>query len=507
MKSSNLAAGFICIAIGVFIASVLVLFSQSPYSGLDRPLEQPASSSHNAVTLTHKLYVPVAFGPINTLFGVELPGIKPSTGLLQIQNAGATWTRLAGIWWPDVEPQEGVRKWSKLSQYDLSLVNASESQLNVVLVVRGTPDWAQKSPPWSCGPITQTKLTAFGNFMYDLVQRYSAAPYNVRYYQIVNEPDISPRQLPYDSLLGCWGVEGAANFGGEYYADMLKVIYPRVKQADSRAQLLLGGLLLVCDPRITPVGKGTGCNVEAQRRDAYFLKGILANNGKNYFDGITYHSYEYYSPGSPVGVYSNTLWGTTSQTTGVSILRKLDYIKSVLNTYGVTGKYIMNTETALLCVGCSSGGADNGFETTKAFVVAQTYATAIVGNLKSTIWFRSIDGGTVFNMAMLNDNLTPRKAYTAFQASRYTLQNGTYERTLTASDVGGIPGVKGYSFLVNGQRVWTLWSTDAQPKLITLPQMPALAKNMLGVDMLVSPSRQLQLTAPDSLFAYVYWNP
>jgi hypothetical protein len=38
------------------------------------------------------------------------------------------------------------------------------------------------------------------------------------------------------------------NFGGEYYGNMLKIVYPAIKSADPQAQVLVGGLLLDCDP-------------------------------------------------------------------------------------------------------------------------------------------------------------------------------------------------------------------------------------------------------------------
>ena len=35
-------------------------------------------------------------------------------------------------------------------------------------------------------------------------------------------------------------------YGGGYYAEMLKIVYPQIKAADPEAQILIGGLLLFC---------------------------------------------------------------------------------------------------------------------------------------------------------------------------------------------------------------------------------------------------------------------
>ena len=71
---------------------------------------------------------------------------------------------------------------------------------------------------------------------------------------------------------------------------MLKVAYPQIKAADPQAQVLVGGLLLDCDPR-----PGAGCSLTAQNAiPPKFLEGILRNNGGPYFDGVSFHAYDFY---------------------------------------------------------------------------------------------------------------------------------------------------------------------------------------------------------------------
>jgi len=61
-----------------------------------------------------------------------------------------------------------------------------------------------------------------------LVVCYSVAPYNVKYWELWNEPDIAASSFPGNNIFGCWGDPGDAYFGGGYYTVMLKVIYPKI---------------------------------------------------------------------------------------------------------------------------------------------------------------------------------------------------------------------------------------------------------------------------------------
>ena len=54
----------------------------------------------------------------------------------------------------------------------------------------------------------------FGEFLAAAVNRYSGPPYNVRHFEIWNEPDIDPDLVPGDSLFGCWGDSDDDLYGG-----------------------------------------------------------------------------------------------------------------------------------------------------------------------------------------------------------------------------------------------------------------------------------------------------
>ena len=126
--------------------------------------------------------------------------------------------------------------------------------------------------------------------MHALVARYSVALYNIKYWELWNEPDIASSNFPGDNLFGCWGDPNDPYYGGGYYADMLREVYPQIKAADPQGQVLVGGLLLDCDPRL-----GAGCEkVKNNNQPSKFLEGILRKNGVPFFDGVSFHAYDYY---------------------------------------------------------------------------------------------------------------------------------------------------------------------------------------------------------------------
>jgi hypothetical protein len=463
---------------------------------------QPAIA---ADSLPYTLYLPLISNhfPLETVFGVEMDHITTSGGLDQVAAANTTWVRRNGVLWADVEPDEGTRDWNVLAGLEQELRDASANNLQVILIVRKTPGWAQKVPGYSCGPISGEELVAFGNFMYDLVSRYSPPPYNVKYWEMWNEPDVDPALASYiggDSIpFGCWGNSDPTDlyYGGGYYAEMLKAAYPRIKAADPQAQVLVGGLLLDCDPRGSPsICDTTGHD----NRPPKFLEGILLKNGGPYFDGVGFHAYENFD--NALGHYSLWTWNSAWNTTGSATIAKARFIEEVLDTYNISGKFIMNTETAIVCGGfddppgqppCDSEPT-SAFEQTKAYYVTQVYAAAIAESLRANIWysvlgwrnsgllrsdltwlqkaFASEFRPTAQNSGLLTSSGTPRPAYFAYQFARSELIDASFVGDIGSADIGGVTGVKGYKFNRGDRTIWLLWSLDGAEHSISFSVLP-----------------------------------
>ncbi len=426
---------------------------------------------------------------IETIFGIHLKEITPEQGLNQVDNAGALYLRRNMIW-RRVETTEGARHWDQVLGLENELITASDRGLRTILIVHGTPPWAQSLPGISCGPIKADKIEAFAQFMHDAVARYSGPPYNVKYWEIWNEPDASPALVNDNSDFGCWGDPSDPYYGGGYYADMLKAVYPQIKAADPDAQVIVGGLLMGCDPNIVPP-PASNCAM------SNFLEGILNNGGGPFFDGISFHAYDFGWPGLGAGLYANTHWNTAYNTTGPVALVKGQFLRDVLAQYGVTNKSLTNTETGIICDDCIN---DPNFELTKAYYVAQSYASAINEGLFANIWYSALGWR---NSGLLETNLNPRPAYHAYVAAANLIGNSTGLGPVTSADVTNASRVFGYKLQLVDREIWVIWSKDGGSFNISFnPGTPTAVFDVFGNA--ISPSHSMTIgIAP----RYIEWNP
>jgi hypothetical protein len=262
------------------------------------------------------------------------------------------------------------------------------------------------------------------------------------------------------------------NFGGDDYADMLAQVYPQMKAADPEAKLLVGGLLLECDPRVP-----SACSGSLGALPTRFLNGILshhgANDGKNYFDGVAFHAYDFYW--GSLGTFGNDNWDTAWNTTGPLALSKISFINGVFSNYGASGIFLMNTENALICDACKS---DPIFELTKAYYLSQAYAVGLTNGLHANIWF-NIFGWR--NSGLVDQGHLPRPAFNAFQVARNIIQDAQPLGPVTHSDITGGGNVAGYKFIRNQREIWILWSRDGGIHPVQLsPGAPDKIEDVFG---------------------------
>jgi hypothetical protein len=412
------------------------------------PVLQPVAESMSYLPIVSRNY------PLFNPFGVELDSITIGGGLNEMTAAGSGWIRRNALLWSSVEPTQGARNWSALSVLDYELSNAAKAGVKTILIIRSTPAWAQAVPGYSCGPIRNDSslagFAAFASFMRDVVTRYSAPPFNVQYYEMWNEPDVDPVFVSKDSMYGCWGNTSDDNYGGGYYGEMLKVVYPQIKAANATAQVLIGGLLLDCDPNLPGA-----C---ADSKPPHFLDGILSAGAGAYFDGVSFHAYDYYQ--NSLGQYYNANWGASGSSSGPVLLAKAQYLKGVLASYNLRGKYLINTESAIL----SDSACDAACQQTKAYYVSQVYGASLIAGLRANIWFNAFGWR---NSGLLMADRSPYPAYNA-----YTFAHQKLAGFLSGSEASSYPGVRQYTFNQDNRTLWLLWSLDGTSHSVTLPFTP-----------------------------------
>lgn len=430
--------------------------------------------------------------PETPITGIEMHKIDPSGGLELVAESGVHWVRRNALEWSQVEPQPGDRNWEAQAELEAELVNAAEQGLEMLLIVRDTPTWAQQIPGVSCGPVAEERLADFAGFLHDAVARYSQAPYNVKYWELINEPDIASGMVEPDNFFGCWGDADDPYYGGGAYAGMLKAVYPEVKAADPQARVLVGGLLMDCDPNNPPeVQPGSGEYKDCS--PSRYLEGILENGGGDFFDGVSFHAYDFY--GNRPGFYGNYNWQSRSDTSGPVLINKTRYLRSLLAAHNVPDKFLVNSESGLLCLGEAEACKAEDFENTKAYYAAEANAAALTEGLRANIWY-SITGWR--SSGLMTRQREPLPAFGALAYSAAQL-----EAARPLGPVYEYPDVMGYAFeRRDGSRMWLVWSRSGEPVSIQLSDAPTRVSDVFGEELPAAAELTVE-AAP----VYLEWQP
>lgn len=404
--------------------------------------------------------------------GIQVHRIEEPGESELFSQSGATWSRFDYFHWDEIEPTNlppDSYFWETVNEEALKA--ATQGKFTTIGIILYSPDWAQKYKDTACGPIAEKAFDDFADFMGALVSRYSQPPFNVKYWEVGNEPDVDHSFVPGNSGYGCWGEKEDPNYGGGYYGEMLKAVYPAVKAADPEAKLLVGGLLMDCDP-VNPPETSPNSGELKDCTSSKFLEGILTAGAGDSFDGISYHAYDYYY-GAP-GSYGNEGWHSAANVTGPTLIAKTRYIQSVLESEGILDKELLNTEVAVIC------GRDGNepickaddFTNTKAYYIAQAYAAALAEGIRANIWY-SLTGWR--GSGLVDQNLTPTSAYEAYQFIASELDGAQYQ-----GPVDEYEGVMGYKFTNKGKAIWLVWSLDQESHKITLPVAYQAAYDVFG---------------------------
>lgn len=428
--------------------------------------------------------------------GAQILRVLPSHGYALAIAVGLQWVRFDAFNWALIEPvrtEPPTYHWEAVDEQ--SLVNASAAHMELIAVVRHTPEWAQKVAGYACGPIKPGALDEFSQFLTALVERYSAPPFRVRYWELWNEPDVDPSLVvDGDSEYGCWGDLGDEQYyGGGSFAEMLQAAYPAIKAADPQAQVLLGGLLLDCDPTaalagtdLPPAAQQPAEQAQGTCQSGRFFEGVLANGGGGYFDILGFHGYPPYD-GS---LQQDLLYGNWDGRGGV-VLGKIDFLRDMLAAYGLE-KPLMHTEGALTCPEwspalCSVPGPD--FYEAQADYVVWLFIRNWAAGVQATAWY-TWEGPGWRQGGMLDENQNPRPAYWALNFLTNELARYSYTGPVTL-----YPGLQGYEFSVTGKRVWVLWAPDQVPHSITLPAGTVRVYDKYGGD-ITPPGGVLSISSP-----------
>jgi hypothetical protein len=391
-----------------------------------------------------------------TVFGAQVHNWNPATNVDLAVDADLYWVRVSAFDWDLIEPTNTTpENYSWKYVKDNTIKQAGKNGMVIIASVRYAPAWALIDNKYACGPIREDAFDDFAEFMQATVERYSAPPYSIKYWEIGNEPDVDRHAFGSDSrpAYGCWGNGNDPYYGGEYYAKMLATVYPAIKQVDPTAKVLVGGLLLDCDPTHPPEGRQDGC------LPAKFFEGILHGGGGQYFDIVSFHGYPPF-----VG---SLKWDSEFpgwQDRGGVVNGKINYLREVMSNYGVD-KPLIHSEGSLNCPDweplCNPAGA--AFYEAQADYVARLFVGNWAQGVISTVWYQ-FDSGSWRYTGLLDDNQQPTPAYHALKFLSQELKWASYVREITQYE-----GVRAYEFQRNSNLVWVMWSPDEVERQIQLP--------------------------------------
>lgn len=186
--------------------------------------------------------------------GMGMHGISDQKSLDMTKALGIKMVRNT-MYWNEMEPETpGQLDTEYLQKWDDIVATAQANNIELEVVVH---TWAQQTDVDYAHK--EQAYQRFANFMAQMATRYPS----IHYWELFNEMDVGWTDL-FGLNAGISKIEQ-----GKKYAQMLKIAYPAIKQANPNAIILTGGM--------------DGTND--------FPDGIYQGGGKDYFDIFNIHTY------------------------------------------------------------------------------------------------------------------------------------------------------------------------------------------------------------------------
>lgn len=472
----------------IIVTSILMVALWSAHPAVQALASQPFNPTPpgevvtgSASSITTNVYVPLLLSdqPWISPFGVESnQPILSSNGLLaHATNLNLGYARMGHqISWAELQPAPGVLiDWGKLASFENELRELKQAGITPIVTIKDTPVWAQMQPPvrddgqpTSCSPIAEDFFDEFASFVQELVFRYEAPEFNVHIWEIGNEPDVDPNDVRPDSVFGCWGDnDDSQYFGGFYYGQMLRVVSTAIKQADSTAQVWVGGLLLdrpITEPPLNSHSEKFFFGITEAPLISYsekFFIGILEeireSGAGSSFDVIPYHAYSTYwdNFGNGKSYDYDIIPSGKWYEWGGSVVGKARFLRQLMAQYGVDKPVFLN-EGNFGCPDnnpyCAAPG--ESFYESQATHLVRYFIRGLSENVSGYIWY-TLDGPGWRFGGLLDENQQPRLAYTAYQVISQQLQHAHY-----VGPVDYAPGIEAYAFRRNSEFVHVVWAKE-----------------------------------------------
>jgi hypothetical protein len=297
-------------------------------------------------------------------------------------------------------------------------------------------------------------------FMSALIERYDGDYVNdapgspvVQDFELYNEPDSANVADAASGNFGPWGHNGAG------YAHLLQTLYPVVKAASPKANLVMGGIAL------------DWFEENGGAFDSKFLDDVLrACRGKQCFDIANFHYYPVFRP----------RW----EPYGRDLIGKANYVKQKLRAYDFTNVKLICTETSWGSKPPTDPADWTGPELQDRYVI-KAFLRSMAAGLEPLTWYTMKETGEAYLPGLLQADNQPKSSYWVFQKMTSMLAGVEYQRSLTLAETGS-GKIEGYVFTTSqGRRLDVVWTED-QTYFISSddPQLPLVvnARQLRAVD-------------------------
>ncbi|GIW05684.1 MAG: hypothetical protein KatS3mg060_0489 [Dehalococcoidia bacterium] len=411
--------------------------------------DQPASTAQGVI----RRYVPVTMlndpktGNQSPLAAVWHKPFGNDKAADRAAESGARYVR-AFIEWRNVEPVQTTPPTYNWSQYDTELGNIIGRGLVPMLNLTDAPDWAAFP---NCGPFKDANGQArWVEWVKATVARYSAPPYNVRYFILTNEPDFRMKN-PNDRNGGgygggCWGNNPAA-FGA-----MLRATYSAVKPLYPNVFLVMGPLA------------SDGSNVDFNLNFLQEVVNPAIGNAGNSFDMASFNYFIFYRRN----------W----EQYGTSVIGKAERFRQIMASAGGS-KPVIVAETGL--VEDELGATAES----QAILVPQVFTQALADSARAggdgigiATWFSLKDflvpnNDSDWGLIDVQDN--PKPSFRALRQWANEMYNATLKANLSEPTFGTTPPVgarkcdpaaTGATYLCDTLQRYLFSTTGARDKLV-----------------------------------------
>jgi hypothetical protein len=206
---------------------------------------------------------------VHTRLTDEVEPWKVRRTLEMVREMGSPWI-VEFFPWVYAEPHKGQFRWDSA---DLIVEHARAQGLTIIARLGLVPEWARpqkEGQQTSWNYIDESGYDDFGDFVFEFVKHFKGRVHAII---IWNEPNLTFE----------WGFRPV---DPQAYVDLLRVAYPRAKQADPDVVVLAGALAPTLEPENSPHGMN----------DLVYVQKMYEAGASSYMDALAVHAYGMQSP-------------------------------------------------------------------------------------------------------------------------------------------------------------------------------------------------------------------